>query len=78
MTKYSVTSVPHIYKECDKVIIRLYTCTAVLLLYKQWRTATATGRPKTSPVWDYFCYNEDEDDSSCQIVMSNRGMCGAK
>ena len=42
------------------------------------KTATAIGRPKTSPVWDYFCYNEDEDDSNCQIEKSNRGMCGAK
>ena len=31
------------------------------------KTATAIGRPKTGPVRDYFCYNEDEDDSSCQI-----------
>uniref|UniRef100_A0A1X7VBW2 BED-type domain-containing protein n=1 Tax=Amphimedon queenslandica TaxID=400682 RepID=A0A1X7VBW2_AMPQE len=40
-------------------------------------STSPTGRPKASPVWDFFCYNSENNDSVCQVDKEEK-ICGVK
>ena len=37
-----------------------------------------TGRPKTSPVWDYFSYDESAKKSKCEVITNVVTKCVGK
>ena len=39
--------------------------------------SSVPGRPKRSPVWDYFCYNSTQEKSVCQVeLLATETLCG--